>query len=156
MQKFVLTNVIHADIKSVYDVLCRPESYHSTIPSYYPSVRIMSVRDNTMITEEHIRLGNRELVIMAKHVSNPPQRHETFVIGGDAKRSHIIHTLVNGDDPNTKTSNNHTNQCTIVTTTIKFNRGRFALISNLRAAKSIEKSFKDMINDLAKIAESTT
>lgn len=158
MQRFVLTNVIRADIESVYDVLCRPESYQSVIPDHYPSVRVRSVRGDTMVAEEHVRLGGRELVIMAKHVSKPPHLHETFVIGGDAKRTHITYELAQEDESNTATANDSNaadSMHTIVTTTVRFNTGKLAFISRLHATKSIEESFKNVICDLARIAEST-
>ncbi|MDH5430362.1 MAG: hypothetical protein OEW78_00560 [Nitrosopumilus sp.] len=41
------------------------------------------------MAEEHLILGSIELVIMAKHVSQDPLLHDVFVIGGDAKGSHI-------------------------------------------------------------------
>ena len=102
MRQFVLTTAIHADIKSAYDIICRPEAYQALIPEHYPSVRTMSVRGDTSVAEEHVVLGGRELTIMAKHVASPPHRHETFVIGGDAKGSYILHELAEAggaDDP---------------------------------------------------------
>lgn len=34
-------------------------------------------------------LGGREFVIMAKHVTDEPVLHELFIVGGDAKGTHI-------------------------------------------------------------------
>ena len=48
------------------------------------------MRDDIAIVEEHIMLAGRELVMMTKHVTKPPELHEVFVIGGDAKGSHIV------------------------------------------------------------------
>jgi len=48
------------------------------------------MRDDISIVEEHVMLAGRELVMMTKHVTNPPELHEVFVIGGDAKGSHIV------------------------------------------------------------------
>ena len=59
------------------------------LPQHFPSVRIRSVRGNVAVVEEHMNLGERELLIMAKHVSEEPVLHDVFVIGGDAKGSHI-------------------------------------------------------------------
>jgi len=47
------------------------------------------MRNDVSVVEEHIRLGDNELLIMAKHVSKTPVFHEVFVIGGDCKGSHI-------------------------------------------------------------------
>ena len=46
------------------------------------------MRGDTSVVEEHLMLGT-ELVIMAKHVIHEPSIHEIFIIGGDAKGSHI-------------------------------------------------------------------
>ncbi len=36
-----------------------------------------------------MRIGGQELVIMAKHVIDDPILHELFIVGGDAKGTHI-------------------------------------------------------------------
>ena len=48
------------------------------------------MRDDIAIVEEHVMLAGRELVMMTKHVTTTPELHEVFVIGGDAKGSHIV------------------------------------------------------------------
>ena len=73
----------------VYHIFSDYENYEKLSPLYYPSIRIRSVRGNVAVVEEHMNLGQNELVIMAKHVSEPPVTHDIFVIGGDAKGSHI-------------------------------------------------------------------
>ena len=65
------------------------ENYQKLFPQHFPSVRTRSVRNNVSVVEEHLNLGDEELLIMAKHVSIPPVFHEVFVIGGDGKGSHI-------------------------------------------------------------------
>ncbi len=157
MQKFILRNTVHTDIESAYTILCDPKVYQSVIPHHYPSVRVMSVRGNTMVAEEHLIIGQCELVIMAKHVFAPPHRHETFIIGGDAKRSHIIHDLVENKRSNNVDLNNtidHNISYTTVTTTIEFNMGRLAFFSRHRTIQSIEDSFKSIMHDLVNVAES--
>ena len=63
--------------------------YQSLLPQHFPSVRVRSERGNVAVVEEHMNMGGIELVVMAKHVSVEPELHEVFVIGGDAKGSHI-------------------------------------------------------------------
>lgn len=41
------------------------------------------------IVEEHLWICGKELVMMAKHVIEKPILHEIFIIGGDAKGTHI-------------------------------------------------------------------
>ena len=48
------------------------ENYEKLFPQHFPSVRVRSVRNNTSVVEEHIVLGDQELVIMAKHVRDEP------------------------------------------------------------------------------------
>jgi len=65
------------------------ENFHKILPHYYPSIRTISVRGNVSVVEEHIRIAKQELVMMAKHVIDDPILHEIFIIGGDAKGTHI-------------------------------------------------------------------
>ncbi len=89
MPKFSLEKTVHAKREAVYEILSNYENYQKLIPQHFPSVRVRSVRENISVVEEHINLGDKELVIMAKHVTEEPVLHEVFVIGGDAKGSRI-------------------------------------------------------------------
>jgi coenzyme Q-binding protein COQ10 len=59
-------------------------------PIFFPSVRVISVRPNTTLVEEHLKLAGKELIVMTKHVTEEPSIHEIFFVGGDAKGTHII------------------------------------------------------------------
>ena len=87
--KFYLEKIIEARRDLVYSIFSDYENYEKILPSYFPSIRIRSVRGNVAVVEEHMNLGNHELIIMAKHVTESPVTHDVFVIGGDAKGSHI-------------------------------------------------------------------
>ncbi|MFQ5475891.1 MAG: SRPBCC family protein [Nitrosopumilus sp.] len=89
MSKFSLEKTVNAKRETVYERFSNYENYQKLIPQHFPSVRIRSVRGNVSVVEEHMNLGDRELVIMVKHVTTEPTLHEIFVIGGDAKGSHI-------------------------------------------------------------------
>ena len=89
MPKFSLEKIVHAKRETVYEILSNYENYQKLIPQHFPSVRVRSVRENISVVEEHMNLGDKELVIMAKHVTEKPVLHDVFVIGGDAKGSHI-------------------------------------------------------------------
>jgi len=89
LTKFSLEKIAHAKRETVYEILSNYENYEKLIPQHFPSVRVRSVRGNVSVVEEHMNLGDLELVIMAKHVTKEPVLHEVFVIGGDAKGSHI-------------------------------------------------------------------
>lgn len=74
------------------------ESFEKRLPQYFPSIRIRSRRDNVAVIEEHVCFGKKEIVWMAKHVTEYPDLHETFVIGGQLKGSHIIEKYYKVDE----------------------------------------------------------
>ncbi len=86
---FSIEKIIETDRETVYETLSGYENYQRLVPRHFPSVRVRSVRGNVAVVEEHMNLGGRELVIMAKHVLDRPVMHEVFVIGGDARGSYI-------------------------------------------------------------------
>lgn len=98
LAKFSLERTIH-DIKneSVFELFSNFENYQKLFPQHFPSVRIRSIRGNTSVVEQHLNLGGRELLIMAKHVSKKPVLHDVFVIGGQIKGSHIREEFVKLD-----------------------------------------------------------
>ena len=90
MPKIIFEKIIKADRKKVFELTTNYENFQKILPQYYPSIRIISVRGNVSVVEEHMRIAGQELVMMAKHVIDEPILHEIFIIGGDAKGTHII------------------------------------------------------------------
>ena len=90
MPKIIFEKIIKADRKKVFELTTNYENFQKILPQYYPSIRIISVRGNVSVVEEHLQIAGRELVMMAKHVIDEPILHEIFIIGGDAKGTHII------------------------------------------------------------------
>ncbi|HSB50465.1 MAG TPA: SRPBCC family protein [Nitrosopumilaceae archaeon] len=90
MPKIHFEKIIKAERNKVFDIATNYEEFQKKIPEYFTSIRIRSVRDNVAVIEEHIKLAGKELVMMTKHVTKYPETHEIFVIGGDAKGSHIL------------------------------------------------------------------
>ena len=86
---FSLEKIINAKRKDVFDIFSNYEQYEKLIPKYFPSIRIRSVRGETAVVEEHLKLGELELILMSKHVSKPHVLHEVYVIGGKSKGSYI-------------------------------------------------------------------
>jgi len=86
---FSLEKIIHAKRKNVFNIFSNYADYEKLIPRYFPSIRIRSVRGDTAVVEEHLKLGNLELVLMSKHVATPFVSHDVFVIGGKSKGSYI-------------------------------------------------------------------
>ena len=76
---------MHKEVLS-FEIFSNFENYQKLLPQHFPSVRVRSIRNDIAVVEEHMILGDKELVIMAKHVSQKTcYLHEVFVIGGDAK-----------------------------------------------------------------------
>ncbi len=91
---FSLEKIIHAKRTDVFKIFSNYDDYEKLIPQYFPSIRIRSVRGNTAVVEEHLKLGDLELVLMSKHVATPFVLHEVYVIGGKSKGSHIKQEFV--------------------------------------------------------------
>ena len=90
MPKINFVKIIKADRNKVFEITTNFKDFQKRLPKFFPSIRLRSVRDDIAIVEEHVVLAGRELVMMTKHVTKSPELHEVFVIGGDAKGSHIV------------------------------------------------------------------
>lgn len=90
MPKINFEKIIKAERNKVFNIAANFEQFQKTLPKYFPSIRVRSVRGNVSVVEEHVRVAGRELIMMTKHVTKYPELHEVFVIGGDAKGSHIV------------------------------------------------------------------
>lgn len=77
-------------IEKTFEVLTDYNSFQNKLNNFFPSIRVISVRPNTTLVEQHVRLAEKELVVMAKHITEKPTLHETLIVGGDIKGSHII------------------------------------------------------------------
>ncbi len=140
MPKVHIEKMINAERHRVFDVVANFENYQNILPTYFPSIRIRSVRENTAIVEEHLRLGGKELVMMTKHITVYPETHEIFVIGGDAKGTHIVEKYEKTGDA-TKL---------IVDADIKL--GGF-LKTLFFSGEKIKTEFNQMVDEFTKLAE---
>ncbi len=141
MPQVHIEKIIHAERHHVFDIVANFENFQNIMPKYFPSIRVRSVRENTAIVEEHLRLGNREFVMMTKHVTKYPEMHEIFVIGGDAKGTHIMEKYEKANDA-TKL---------IVDADIKM--GGFLKILSVFSGEKIKIEFTKIIDEFAKLAE---
>ena len=94
MSRFSLEKTVNAKRDVVFEIFSDFENYEKSLPRHFPSVRVRSTRENVSVVEEHLVLGERELIIMAKHVTQKPVSHDVFVIGGNAKGSHISQQFI--------------------------------------------------------------
>ena len=79
----------------IFDVISNFENFGKLFPKYYSLIHIKSVRDKSSLVSEHLKLHDKEFVIMAKPFNEQPYRHEMRVVGGDIKGSYIIEKIVN-------------------------------------------------------------
>ena len=141
MPKFSLEKTVNAKKEIVYELLSNYENYQKLIPQHFPFVRVRSVRGNISVVEEHMNLGGRELLIMAKHVTEEPVLHEVFIIGGDAKGSHIKQQFIKVSE-GTKI---------IVDVDLKL-KGKMKM-SSMFGKNKFEQDYAKILDDFAKIAE---
>ncbi len=141
MPKFSLEKIVHAKRETVYEILSNYENYQKLIPQHFPSVRVRSVRENISVVEAHMNLGDKELVIMAKHVTEEPVLHEVFVIGGDAKGSLIKQQFIEISE-GTKI---------IVDVDLKL-KGKMKM-SSMFGKNRFEEDYSKILDDFIKIAE---
>ena len=89
---------INADIEKSFDIITNFENFQRLFPDFYPSILIKSVRDESSLVAEHLKLHDTEFIIMSKHFISKPNSHEMRVVGGDIKGSSIseIFSFVNG------------------------------------------------------------
>ncbi len=141
MTKFSLEKTVNAKRETVYERLSNYENYQRLIPQHFPSVRVRSIRGNVSVVEEHMNLGDRELIIMAKHVTKEPVLHEVFVIGGDAKGSHIKQQFIEISDG------------TKIIVDVDFKLKGKMKISSMLGKNKIEQDYAKILDDFVKIAE---
>ncbi|MFB5635536.1 MAG: SRPBCC family protein [Nitrosopumilus sp.] len=141
MPKFSLEKIVNANRDTVFQIFSNYEHYQKLVPQHFPSVRVRSIRGNVSVVEEHLILGNIELLIMAKHVIDEPILHDVFVIGGDVKGSHIKQEFIELEK-GTKV---------LVDVDLKF-RGKL-MISNIFGRRDFKEDYSNILDDFVKIAE---
>ena len=141
MPKFSLEKIVNKDRDTVFEIFSNFENYQKIISQHYPSIRIRSMRGDVSVVEEHLILGDLELLIMAKHVSQKPILHEIFVIGGDAKGSKIKQEFIQLEN-GTKV---------LVDVDLKF-RGKMK-ISVMFGKNDFKRDYDNVLDDFVKIAE---
>jgi hypothetical protein len=93
LSKITFEKTVKSDPNKVFEILSNFENFEKLFPDYYPSIHIKSVRDESSLVSEHLKLHDKEFVIMAKHFNDSPHTHEMRVVGGDIKGSYIIERI---------------------------------------------------------------
>ena len=141
LPKINFEKIVKAERNRVFDVAANFEDFQKTLPQYFPSIRVRSVRDDVAVVEEHLRVAGRELVMMTKHITKYPELHEVFVIGGDAKGSHIIEKYESIPEG------------TKITVSADLKLKGLLKIAGFFGKGKIKKSFAKIMDEFAKIAE---
>ena len=89
MLKIYFEREINADIEKAFDIITNFENFQKLFPEFYPSILIKSVRDESSLVAEHLKLHDTEFIIMSKHFLSRPNTHVMRVVGGDIKGSSI-------------------------------------------------------------------
>ena len=89
MLKITFEREINADIEKAFDIITNFENFEKLFPEFYHSILIKSVRDESSLVAEHLKLHDTEFIIMSKHFFSRPNTHVMRVVGGDIKGSSI-------------------------------------------------------------------
>ena len=141
MPQFSFEKTCTADRDIVYKVFSDYENYQKISPEFFPSIRIRSVRNNVAVVEEHMNLGNEEFVIMAKHVTDEPVLHDVYIIGGDAKGSHIQEQFI------------ETPQGTKILVTVDLKLKGKMKIGGIFSKNRYHENYEEILDNFIKIAE---
>ena len=93
MLKISFKREINSDLEKAFDIISNFENFQKLFPDFYPSILIKSVRDDSSLVAEHLKLHDTEFIIMAKHFTSKPHSHEMRIVGGDLKGSSITETF---------------------------------------------------------------
>ena len=141
MPKFSFERIVNSKRESVFSVFSSYENYQKILPQHFPSIRLRSVRENVAVVEEHMNLGDKEFVVMAKHVEEKISLHEVFIIGGDLKGSHISQQFIEIGNQ------------TKVILNIKFKFWGRMKLSNIFGKSKIQEDYVKIVDDFINIIE---
>jgi len=127
--------------EKIFEIATNYELFQTNMPQFFPSIRIISVRTNSTLVEEHLNLAGKELIVMAKHVIDEPTIHETFFVGGDAKGTKITEEY------------EQTPEGTIIVITVDFKPKGTIRFSGLFGGGKFENEFSKIMDELILIAE---
>ena len=137
--KVRVEKIIKAKKDKVFFTMTDFENLPSKLHQIFKSVKIISREGNSLITEEFVKMAGRDITQKVKHVIQHTEKHEVFILEGDAKGSHIVESY------------EETSEGTKIIV-----EGDFKLAGNLNllgffAKVKIEKSINEVIDEFAKI-----
>jgi len=88
--KVKVEKIIKAEKDKVFFTMTDFENLPSKLPQIFKSIKIISREGNSLVTEEFVKMAGRDISQKVKHVIQPTEKHEVFILEGDAKGSHIV------------------------------------------------------------------
>jgi len=131
----------NATREKIFEIATNYESFQTILPEFFPSIRVISVRPGNILVEEHLKLVGKELIVMAKHKTKVPKIHEIFIVGGDAKGTHIIEEY------------EQTQEGTRITVTVDFKLKGSMRLAGIFGKGKVENEFSNIMDKLILIAE---
>ena len=143
MPKIKVEKTIKADREKVFKLVTDFENLPKNFPQFFKSIKVISREGNIVTTEDDAMMAGREVHQTTKHALTPSEIDDVHLLSGDAKDSHIVTTY-----------------STIPEGTKVVVEGDFKLAGKLKlvgfmAKGKIEKSIEEVIDQFAKVAEST-
>ena len=92
MPKVRVEKIIKAEKDKVFSTMTDFENLPSKLPQIFKSIKIISRDGNSITTEEFVRMAGRDITQKVKHVLLSTDKHEVFILEGDARGSHIVET----------------------------------------------------------------
>ncbi|MBM3904065.1 MAG: polyketide cyclase [Thaumarchaeota archaeon] len=142
LPKITIIKNIKAERQHTFDVIANYEKFQDIVPKYYPSIRVRSMRENIAIVEEHMKLGDKELIMTTKHITKYPESHDIFVLGGDIKGTHISEIY------------EKTEQGTKLTIIADIKLNGIMKLASIFGKSKVVPEFNKVIDEFCKIAES--
>lgn len=141
MPRVKVEKVIKAERTKIFNTVTDFENLPSKLPSYFKTMKVVRKEGDSTIIEESIRMAGRDITQTAKHVLKSPEKHEVFIMDGDAKDSHIVETYES------------ISEGTKITVDGDFKlAGKLKLVGFLAAGK-IKNGIEEVMNEFAKIVE---
>ncbi len=137
--KIKVEKIIKAKKDKVFSTMTDFENLPSKLPQIFKSIKVISREDNSIITEEFVKMAGREITQKVKHVIQPTEKHEVFILEGDAKGSHIVESY------------EETSEGTKIIVEGDFKLAGTSNLLGFFAKGKIEKSINEVMDEFAKL-----
>ncbi|MEM2760773.1 MAG: SRPBCC family protein [Nitrososphaerales archaeon] len=140
--KLALSVFIKAPRKRIFALVTNYENLPHELPNYFKTINVRNMEDNVCVLEEEVNFEGQFVKQITRHTVYPPGIHEVEILSGEAEGSRITETYTEVTDGT---------QVMVV--------GDFRLKSPLShvlgffAKGRLEKSIRNLMNEMAKIAE---